>query len=101
MAPVTRVIPEESIELTGLLGDGPVSFSISDSKNLKKKKNRLEVMKRHEKSHTSIARKEKERPTFAGEGGPLKKYNVFINLPKSQPCFPASANMASLNVFRL
>lgn len=35
-------------------------------------------------------------PTLAGDGGPLKKYNVLINLPKSQPFFSASADMVPL-----
>lgn len=61
VAPVTNVIPEESIDLTGLLGDGPVSFSIRDSKNFKKKKKWLGVMKCHKKSHMP-ERKKKGQP---------------------------------------
>lgn len=37
-------------------------------------------------------------PTLAGDGGPLKKYRVFKNLPKSQLCLPASAVMIALYV---
>ncbi|GMP74238.1 hypothetical protein CsSME_00031708 [Camellia sinensis var. sinensis] len=70
VAPATSTIPEVSIAFTGSLGDGPDSFSIRNSKNL------------------------------AGDGGPLKKYNVLTNLPKSHPCFPASAKMGTLYVLK-
>ena len=36
--------------------------------------------------------------TLAGDGGPLKKYEVFKNLPKSQLCLAASADMDLLFV---
>lgn len=39
--------------------------------------------------------------TLAGDGGPLKKYNVLINLPKSQPCLPVSATTGPLYVFQV
>jgi hypothetical protein len=53
---------------TSLLGKGLDSFYIRNSKNL------------------------------AGDEGPLKKYKVFTNLPKSQLCFPASADIGPLLV---
>lgn len=38
-------------------------------------------------------------PTFAGFGGPLKKYKVLTNLPKSQACCPLSAYTENLDGF--
>jgi len=40
--------------------------------------------------------KVEESVTLAGDGNPLKKYSVFTNLPKSQFCRPASADIAAL-----
>ena len=90
VAPETSTIPEESIAVTSSLGAGLDSFSIKNSKNFKSKRTWSEW---HAKLEFHIEQKVEEKaiPTLTGDGGPLKKYNVFTNLPKSHPCFPASA----------
>lgn len=61
VAPATRMIPEESIDFTGLLGDGPDSFSLRNSKNFKHRPTLLGVFNTTIHMHRQKGGKKKKK----------------------------------------
>lgn len=100
VAPVTRIIPDVSIFFDGSVDAELDSFSIRDSMNYTNVNQSFvwiytSTTDKRNKSNASLHATKKGQ-TLAGLGGPLKKYKVLKNLPKSQACRLDSANMTPL-----
>lgn len=103
VAPATNTTSEVSIFFIGSRDVGFVIFSIRNSKNFTEEKTQLSIaLQTLNYKNTLKNKEEKEKEpsslTLAGDGGPLKKYSVLTNLPKSQDCRPISAYMDPLDV---
>lgn len=96
VAPVTSTTSDVSIFFGASLEAGPVKLLMIDSTIYKSKQKHQDLETSYPKLKLNVTWQQTENSevndrTLRGFGGPLKKYNVLKNLPRSQGCCPAKA----------